>query len=294
MPLRNFLNNQKFLNMAAIQMTSGLNIGENLIQAGDLIKKAVDKGAGLVALPENFACMTKDPRDIHSVAEYFGHGRIQEWASRLAEKLNIWIIAGTLPIKSNKEKEQDLITLGKRKIRAACLVFNDNGLIVGRYDKMHLFDVKISTSGEIYQESNQIEPGDQVVVIDSPFGKLGLSVCYDLRFPELYRKLREKNADIFFIPSAFTYTTGLAHWEILLRARAIENQCVVVAPAQAGTHENGRKTYGHSCIIDAWGNFSDQSLPADQPGFAISKIDLLASHVLREEFPVFENRKIKS
>ena len=268
--------------VAAIQMVSGTLVGPNLMTARNLIQKAVDQGAKLVALPENFACMTLESHEVHCIAEPFGNGRIQEWASRISEELGIWLVAGSIPLQSSNQLN---------KIRSASLVFDDHGIIVGRYDKMHLFDVTIFASGEHYCESDNCEPGDQVVVVDTPFGKLGLSICYDLRFPELYRALREKGADILLVPSAFTRTTGQVHWKPLLLARAIENQCMVIAPGQGGLHENRRETYGHSMVISPWGQI--QSCLELGPGVALGEIDPLQCQILREDFPVFAHRRIK-
>ncbi len=269
--------------VAAIQMVSGASIGPNLLMAKNLIQKAVDQGARLIILPENFAYMALESKDIHCVSEVFGNGRIQDWASKISEELGIWLVAGSVPIQTEPQSN---------RVRSACLVFDDQGLIKARYDKIHLFDVTIFASGERYCESENVEPGDEIVVVETPFGKLGLSICYDLRFPELYRKLREKGAEILLVPSAFTKATGQAHWKPLLLARAIENQCVVIAPGQGGVHENKRETFGHSMIISPWGNIQ-ACLETAGPGIALAEIDPLQWQILREDFPVFEHRRIK-
>src|SRR6185436_15667591 len=191
------------------------------------------------ALPENFYCIGRSERDKVALREPDGKGPIQEFLSGLAKKHRLWILAGTVPISCPDE----------RRIRSACLVFDDTGRRVARYDKMHLFRFEHGT--ERYDEAGTIQAGERPMAVESPFGRLGLSVCYDVRFPELYRSLGQ--CDVLFVPSAFTVPTGQAHWETLLRARAIENLAYVVAPAQGGTHPGGRRTHGHSMVIDPWG-----------------------------------------
>ena len=196
---------------------------------------------------------------------------IQDYLSKLTNKYKIWVIAGSLPIKHSEYK-----------VKASSLVFDDKGVIVARYDKIHLFDVKVSDE-ESHRESFTIEPGSELVVVDTPVGKVGLSICYDLRFPELYRQLVLKGAEIFTIPAAFTAVTGVAHWEVLLRARALENLCYVLAPNQGGKHDNGRNTYGHSMIVDPWGKIHKEL----DEGFGLisEDIDLLRLRQLRKQFP---------
>ncbi len=267
--------------VAAIQMASGPNVSANLLKAEELVTAAVEAGAGLVVLPENFAFMGKKERDVCALAECEGDGPLQTFLSQLARRLEIWLVGGTIPV------EADDAT----RVRSVCMVIDDNGQQVARYDKMHLFDVHLVDAGERYIESESIEPGEKTVVVDSPFGKLGIAVCYDLRFPELFRALLDQGMEVICIPAAFTAVTGVAHWEILLRARAIENLCYVVAAAQGGFHISGRETHGHSMIVDPWGNILDQ-IPRNT-GSVISKLDLDYLTSTRRSFPTIQHRRIK-
>jgi len=264
---------------AAIQMASGSSLSANLLEAERQIIAAVKAGAKLVALPENFAFMGKDEFDKVKEKEQDGTGVIQDFLSQTAKKLGVWIVAGTIPLVAEDE----------HKIRAACLVYNEAGERVVRYDKMHLFDVSVPDTGEEYRESNSIEAGQQPIVIDTPFGKIGIAICYDLRFPEFFRKLVDLGAQILIIPSAFTAETGAAHWEVLLRARAIENLCYVIAPNQGGFHVNGRKTFGHSMIIDPWGKVLDCHKTGS--GFVNADIDIKRLETIRVNFPVLKHRR---
>ncbi|KTC88698.1 carbon-nitrogen hydrolase family protein [Fluoribacter dumoffii] len=260
---------------ALVQMVSSANTAENLQQAEQLLKQARDNEADLVLLPENFAFMGLHEQDKLAISEVYGVGPIQERLSRLAKELRLWVIAGTIPLKSNGSK-----------VRASCLVYDDQGKCAARYDKIHLFDVKVS-SGEAYQESMSIERGHDLALVETPIGKIGLTVCYDLRFPELYQLLMLEGAQLFTVPSAFTAVTGLAHWEILLRARAIENLCYVLAANQGGQHENGRSTFGHSMIIDPWGRILTQKEKG--PGIVVADIDLHNQKELRQNFPCLDH-----
>lgn len=264
---------------AAIQMASSPNIRSNLLEADKLIGEAVNAGAKLVALPENFALMGKHELDKVKAKEVDGEGLIQDFLSNVARKYGVWVIGGTIPLAGENDN----------KVKASCLVYDDRGERVGRYDKMHLFDVSVPDTDEEYRESDSIEPGDELVVLDTPFGKLGLSVCYDLRFPELYRKLSAQGAEILVVPAAFTAQTGAAHWEVLLRARAIENLCYVIAPNQGGFHINGRKTFGHSMIIDPWGVVLDCNKSG--AGFVCAEIDHERLEKVRSAFPVLQHRR---
>lgn len=266
--------------IGCIQMTSGTDVTENLLAAKELIQQAVDQGAGLIVLPENFALMGKNPFDKVKHREVFNQGVIQDFLQEESVRHKIWIVGGTLP----------LATSHPDQVRAACLVFNDAGKCVARYDKIHLFDVKINQGEEIHQESKTIEPGEKTSVIETPFGKLGLAICYDVRFPEMFRAMQAEGVEIIALPSAFTFTTGAAHWEILVRARAIENLSYVIAAAQTGTHANGRKTYGHSMIVNPWGDIK-ASLPQGT-GAIIAEIHLDYLRQVREEFPVLSHRKM--
>ncbi|CAL1239931.1 carbon-nitrogen hydrolase family protein [Candidatus Methylocalor cossyra] len=265
--------------LAAIQMASSPNVGANLIEAGRLVEKAALQGARLVVLPENFALMGKGETDKLEVAESDGSGPIQEFLARTAERYKLWLVGGTLPIRA-----------AAGKVRAACLVFDDRGQRVGRYDKIHLFDVDLPGSEERYRESATIEAGEQAVVLDTPFGRLGLTVCYDLRFPELYRQMAASGMDLLAVPSAFTARTGAAHWEILVRARAIENLCYTIAAGQGGFHLNGRETYGHSMIVDPWGVVL-ASL-AQGAGVVTAEYDRDRLEKVRSAFPALHHTKL--
>ena len=266
---------------AAIQMASSPNISSNLIEAERLISDAVKAGANLVTLPENFALMGQNELDKINQKEQDGSGPIQDFLANTAKKYAVWIVAGTMPI-------ADPDNTGK--VMAACLIYNELGERVARYDKIHLFDVHVPGSEEIYRESDTITKGTTPLVIDSPFGKLGIAVCYDLRFPELFRTMLEQGMEVLIIPAAFTQKTGPAHWELLLRARAVENLCYVIAPNQGGFHVNGRQTFGHSMIVDPWGAVMD--CLKSNAGFVVADIDLARLHKLRETFPVLQHRQI--
>lgn len=270
----------KMTKVAAIQMASGPNVNANLIEAGRLIAMAVESGARLVVLPENFAIMGMSERDKVIVREADGQGPMQDFLAEQAAKHGIWLVGGTIPLQA----------ADPHKVRAACLLFDDQGKRVARYDKIHLFDVSLPGSGEQYNESETIESGEQTVVVDSPFGRLGLTVCYDLRFPTLFRMLVDQGVELIVMPAAFTAMTGKAHWEVLVRARAIENLCYVVAAAQGGYHVNGRETYGNSIIVDPWGVVLDR-LP-NGSGFVIADVDLAYLRNTRRNFPVLEHRKL--
>jgi nitrilase len=264
--------------VAAIQMASGPNVSANLIEASRLIGNAVAAGARLVVLPENFAIMGMSEFDKVKIKEQDGAGPIQNFLSEQAARHGIWLIGGTIPLAAHNPG----------KIRAACLVFNDKGHRVARYDKVHLFDVSIEESGENYIESETIENGEEVVVVDTPYGKIGLAVCYDLRFPEMFRPMLEQGVEIFVVPSAFTALTGKAHWETLVRARAIENLCYVIASAQGGYHVNGRETHGDSMIVGPWGVIIDRLSRGS--GFVIADLDRDRLISTRRNFPSIEHR----
>ena len=264
---------------AAIQMASSPNIRSNLLEADKLIGEAVNAGAKLVALPENFALMGEHELDKVKAREIDGEGPIQDFLSNVAKKYGVWVIGGTIPLAGDSDN----------KVKASCLVYDDRGERAGRYDKIHLFDVSVPDTDEEYRESDSIEPGSELIVLETPFGKLGLSVCYDLRFPELYRKLAAQGAEILVVPAAFTAQTGAAHWEVLLRARAIENLCYVIAPNQGGFHINGRKTFGHSMIIDPWGVVLDCNKSGG--GFVCAEIDHERLEKVRTAFPVLQHRR---
>jgi len=262
--------------VAAIQMASGPNVSANLSEAERLIEIAVGQGAKLVALPEYFAIMGIRDTDKVAAREKEGSGPIQRFLSKIARKHEIWLIGGSIPLESSTED----------KVRNACLVFDDKGKQVARYDKIHLFGLDLGN--EHYREETTIEAGDKVVVLDSPFGKIGLSICYDLRFPELYRAM--KDVDIIVVPSAFTETTGKAHWESLVRARAIENLSYVIAPAQGGYHASGRETHGNSMIVDPWGVVLDR-LPRGS-GVVVASVNAGYQASLRGSLPALKHRTL--
>jgi len=243
--------------IAAIQMVSGPELAPNLEAAARLIAAAAAAGARLAALPENFYLIGRHESDKVALREPDGKGPVQDFLSRTAKQHGIWIIGGTAPISTDQEQ----------RIRGACLVLDDAGRRVARYDKMHLFHFE--HGAERYDEARTLQAGERPVALDSPFGRLALSVCYDVRFPELYRTLGA--FDVMFVPSAFTVPTGAAHWETLLRARAIENKAYVVAPAQGGTHASGRRTWGHSMIVDPWGEVL--AVREEGEGVVLAEID---------------------
>jgi len=264
---------------AAIQMASGPTVSYNLLEAEKLIAEAVKAGAKLVALPENFALVGNHETDKITVKEQEGEGVIQNFLAATAKKYAVWIVAGTMPMATNDPN----------RVRAACLIYNDQGERVARYDKIHLFDVHLPNTNEIYRESDSIEAGNTPLVLDTPFGKLGVAICYDLRFPEFFRYMMTQGVEILIIPAAFTHETGAAHWEILLRARAIENLCYVIAPNQGGFHKNGRRTFGHSMIIDPWGVILDCYKIGG--GFVCAEIDLERLNKVRRTFPVLSHQR---
>ena len=266
--------------IATLQLCSSEKITENLAIVSQLVAQANDAGASLVVLPEMFALIEDNETLKHQAQEVDGHGPIQDFLATLAQKHQLWLVAGTLPIADPKS----------HKAYAACLVYNDKGQRMARYDKIHLFDVTLSGK-ESYCESATTLPGHNIVVVKTPFGKLGLSVCYDIRFPALYNQLRRCGAEIIIIPAAFTVSTGEAHWHVLARCRAIENFCYVIGACQGGTHSSGRKTYGHSLIIDPWGRILCETINT-KASMIYTKIDLKQLHEMRTTIPTFEHQVI--
>lgn len=266
------------IKVAGIQMASSPHVSSNLIEAERLIAIAANQGAKVVVLPEYFCIMGAKENDKVLAREKPNDGPIQRFLSRMAREHKIWLIGGTVPLVSNYPN----------KIRNSCLVYNDKGEQVARYDKIHLFGLDLGT--EHYHEENTIESGDTVVTVNTPYGKIGLSICYDLRFPELYRAMGE--VDIIVVPSAFTETTGKAHWESLIRARAIENLCYVIAPAQGGYHLSGRETHGNSMIVDPWGVILDR-LPRGS-GVVIASVNRDYQASLRKSLPALKHKTIKA
>src|SRR5271154_6820321 len=266
--------------VAAIQMTSSHIVADNLSAAGGLLREAKDLGADIACLPENFSFIGLRDADKLQVAEPDGEGAVQAFLSETARKLKMWILGGTILIRGGRDK----------RVANASLLIDADGKRVARYDKIRLFDVTIPGRNEQYRESNHVAPGGESVVADTPVGKLGLSVCYDMRFPELYRDLVSRGAEWLAMPAAFTVPTGRAHWETLLRARAIENLCYVAAPAQSGTHTSGRETYGDSLIIDYWGQVLSRL--AKGTGVITADIDLCKQADSRVRFPALANRQL--
>ncbi len=266
--------------VAAVQMASGPNVDANLDESGRLVGEAVDAGAELVALPENFGLIGARERDKLAHAEAEDDGPMQAFLAAAARRHRIWLIGGSVP----------LATPGGERVRQSLLVYDPRGRRAARYDKIHLFDVQLE-GGETYRESSSIEPGDTLVSLETPLGRLGLTVCYDLRFPELYRRLVDEGANVLLVPSAFTKATGRAHWEPLLRARAIENLSYVVAPAQGGFHTNERETWGHAMIVDPWGTvLAEQEKGA---GVVVADLDMERLAQTRRNFPALEHRRLR-
>ena len=266
------------MKVAALQMTSGPDVGTNLAEAGALLEEAVSLGARVAALPENFAFMGIEDADKRAVAEDDDAGPIQDFLATSARRLGLWIVGGTVPVRGAADG----------RVSAASPVYDADGRRVARYDKIHLFDVDLPGRVEKYRESAHVAPGGQPMVVDTPAGRLGLAVCYDVRFPELFRQLAARGARWFTLPSAFTGPTGRAHWETLVRARAIENLSYVVAPAQSGIHPNGRETYGDSLIVDFWGRVLAR-LPRGR-GCVVAELDLERQDQARQSFPALAHR----
>ena len=275
---------------AVVQMVSTSNLDDNLAAAERLIAQAAQQGANLVLLPENFAVLDGGPLQVH--AEREGESApLQQFLAQQARTHDIWLVGGTVPLITRPQQqgaEPETITDGR--VRPASLVFDNEGRQVARYDKIHLFDVQVDDVQAQYSESLSFEPGDRVETVMTPAGMVGLSICYDIRFPELYRCLVDKGADIFTVPAAFTQVTGAAHWEVLLRARAVENQCYVLAANQGGRHNARRETFGHSMIIDAWGHVLARVEKGE--GVAVADIDRVAMAELRRKMPVRQHRRL--
>jgi nitrilase len=261
-------------------MTTGTDVARNLAEAWRWLREAQVRGAVVAALPENFALMGQTEQEKFTIAETPGEGPIQRFLAQAAREFRMWVVAGTVPLRTERPTH----------VAAACLVFDAEGRAVARYDKIHLFDVSIPGRDERYLESGTVQPGREPVCVDTPAGRLGLVVCYDIRFPELFRTLGRAGAEWFCLPSAFTAPTGRAHWEVLLRARAIENLAAMVAPAQSGFHENGRETYGDSMIVDCWGRVLSR-LPRGT-GVVTAQIDLVRQREVRQNFPALDHRRL--
>ncbi|ABI55765.1 carbon-nitrogen hydrolase family protein [Alkalilimnicola ehrlichii MLHE-1] len=272
------IRDDKRVRAAAVQMASGPNLAGNLAEVERLIGQAAEQGAELVGLPENFALMGRREADKLDVAESDGEGPIQDLLAKLASRHRIHLVAGTLPLRSENPG----------KVRAACLLYGPDGRRLGRYDKVHLFDVGVSPT-EAYRESDTLEPGSRAVVVETELGRIGLAVCYDVRFPEQFREMARQGMEILVLPSAFTAVTGAAHWRTLVTARAIENLCFTVAPDQGGRHASGRETYGDSLIVDPWG--SVLASRAKGAGVVVADLDLHRQAEIRRRFPALTHRK---
>jgi len=265
------------MKIAALQMVSSTHVADNLQRAERLVAEAAAAGARLVALPEYFCFMGRADRDKLEIAEEPGRGPIQEALGAAARIHRVWVVGGTLPLKSGDPD----------RVLNANGVWSPDGLLAARYDKIHLF--RYDNGRERYDEGRVLRAGEVPVALDVDGWRVGLSVCYDLRFPELYRALMDPPCDLLCVPSAFTYTTGRAHWELLLRARAIENQCYVIAPAQGGTHENGRRTWGHSLVVDPWGEML--GVRAEGEGVVLAELSRERIDDVRRQLPALEHRR---
>ncbi len=268
---------QSMFRVAAVQMASGPHVGANLQEAQRLIELAAATGARIIALPEYFAIMGMKDTDKVAAREKDGAGPIQSFLAEQARRHRVWIVGGSVPLEAGVPD----------KVRNSCLVYDQEGRRVARYDKIHLFGFELGN--ERYSEVRTIEPGDRVCAVDSPYGRLGISVCYDLRFPELYRAMGD--VDLIFVPSAFTETTGKAHWDTLVRARAIENLAYVVAPAQGGYHVNGRETHGHTMIVDPWGVVLDRL--ARGSGVVVAGVNPTYQAKIRRSLPALSHRTVR-
>ncbi len=265
------------MKIAAVQMVSTPDVGRNLDAAARLVAQAADAGAQLVCLPEYFCLMGRSDDDKFAVSESPGSGPIQDMLAHAAQRHQLWLVGGTLPLRG----------ADPHKLRNANLVYGPDGALAARYDKIHLF--AYDNGREAYDEGRVLEPGTQAVAVQCGALRVGLSVCYDLRFPELYRALMLPPCDVLCVPSAFTHTTGQAHWELLLRARAIENQCYVVAAAQGGRHENGRRTWGHSLVVGPWGELLG-CVPEGE-GVACAEWDNAHLQQVRSHLPALQHRR---
>jgi nitrilase len=266
------------MKIAALQMVSTPRVADNLAAAARLVAAAAREGAELVALPEYFCLMGASERDKLGVAEVFGDGPIQAMLAQAARAHGVWLIGGTLPIASGDPEH----------VYNASLVFAPDGTLAARYDKLHLF--RYADGREDFDERRVLRAGEAPVAFDAGALRVGLSICYDLRFPELYRALTRTPCDLLAVPSAFTATTGRAHWELLLRARAIENQAYVIAPAQGGVHESGRRTWGHSMIVDPWGEVL--GVREEGEGVVLAELDAARITAVREQLPALQHRRL--
>jgi predicted amidohydrolase len=273
--------------IAVAQMTSSREVSANLSAVDELADQAAHEKAKVFFLPENFACLGADNLMEIGRKETTVEGPIRGHLSALARRYNLWIVAGTVPV----AVRPDGVAVPDDRVRAACFVYDGSGREVARYDKIHMFDVVVDDQHKHYKESETFEPGDELVVVSTPVGMMGLSVCYDIRFPELYRALLHKGAEVISIPSAFTRVTGAAHWNVLVRARAIENTCYVVGSCQWGTHDSGRETWGESLVVDPWGSIAD-TLEQGQ-GLIFAELDSGKLSTTRAKMPIQEQTRLR-
>jgi predicted amidohydrolase len=267
------------MKVAAIQMQSGADPDANLSAAAALLAAAADSSASFAVLPENFACLAADETTKLAVAESPGAGPIQDWLGAQSRRLGLWLVGGTIALRDAVE----------RRVHAASLLYDPDGACRARYDKIHLFDVGVPDADERYRESATTIPGSMPVTFTAPFGQIGMAVCYDLRFPALFDVLGRQGMDLLTLPAAFTVPTGEAHWSVLLRARAIESLCYVVAAAQTGEHPGGRRTYGHSMIVGPWGEVLAER--PSGPGIVVAELDIMRLEALRARFPALAHRR---
>lgn len=270
----------KNANVALLQLCSGEQVRDNLAQIEQQIKQ-LNPGIKLVMTPEN-ALLFADSAAYREHAEVEGHGPLQQAVRDMARRYGVWLLVGSMPLISREDPT---------RITTSSLLFDDQGEIRGRYDKLHMFDVDINDIHAHYRESDTYQHGQQLTVVDTPVGRLGMTICYDLRFPGLYQALRAQGAELISVPAAFTRVTGEAHWEILLRARAIENQCVILAPAQVGRHGATRRTWGHSMVVDSWGNVLAEN--PDAVSALKVRVDTGKLHTVRKQMPVMQHNRFQ-
>lgn len=275
------------MKVATVQMVSAARLQPNLDRAGELLAQAAAAGAEIAVLPEYFCLLGHRDKDKLGIREPYGDGPIQRFLSDCARKLDLWIVGGTLPLTVQQGAREDR----ENRVTNSCLVYNPTGACVRRYDKIHLF--RFDNGKERFDESRVLLRGNEPVTFTLPSRDghtwtVGMSVCYDLRFPEMYRRYAQAGADLLLVPSAFTWTTGQAHWELLLRARAVENLAYVAAPAQGGLHENGRRTWGHSMLVDPWGEILCQRDEGD--GVDVADLTLARVQQVRLQLPALEHR----
>jgi deaminated glutathione amidase len=287
--------NKRYLRLAAIQMVSSSNMQSNLRTAKKLMSEAVNQGAQMVVLPENFAVFGQRNVLDCGQAEATQKGPIRSFLRQMASELGIWLIGGTVPtVEPHPQREVSIHSLAnpeslKGRVYAACYLINPVGAEIGRYDKIHLFDVDMGEKYGRYRESDSFQRGVRPCVVETPWGRVGVAVCYDIRFPEYFRLLMDRGAEMVVVPSAFTYSTGEAHWEVLMRARAIENLCFIAGASQGGEHENNRRTWGGSVVVNPWGQVLASHNTGE--GIVIADIDFEEVQQARAKMPVHTHRQ---